>query len=70
METYEVEIMPQADEELAEIGYFIALNSPKNSQRFITELVEAFTNSLSSSPEIGAVYQDNIRATNLKRDNA
>lgn len=67
METYQVEIMPQADEELAEIGYFIALNSPKNSQRFIAELITAFTNSLSSSPEIGVVYQGDIRKLTYKK---
>jgi plasmid stabilization system protein ParE len=67
MEAYEVEIMPQADEELAEIAYFIALNNPKNSQGFIVELVETLTSSLSSSPEIGTVYQGNIRKLTYKK---
>jgi plasmid stabilization system protein ParE len=67
METYDVEIMPQAENELFEIGYFIALNNPKNSQQFIVELVAVFTDSLSSSPEIGAVYQDDIRKLTYKK---
>jgi plasmid stabilization system protein ParE len=67
MEAYPVEIMPQADEELAEIAYFIALNNPKNSQRFIAELVATFTSSLSNSPEIGAVYQGDIRKLTYKK---
>lgn len=31
MEAYEVKIMPQADEELEDIAYFIALDSPQAS---------------------------------------
>jgi plasmid stabilization system protein ParE len=67
METYEVEIMPQAEDELLEIGYFIALNNPKNSQRFMDELVATFTASLSTSPEIGEVYQGDIRKLSYKK---
>ncbi len=67
METYNVEIMPQAENELFEIGYFITLNNPKNSQRFIAELVDVFTDSLSNLPEIGSVYQNDIRKLTYKK---
>lgn len=61
MGVYEVKIMPQADEELEDIAYFIALDSPQASRRFITELVTVFKNLLGSFPEIGLVYKDDIR---------
>lgn len=67
MEAYDVEIMPQAEEELLEIGYFIALNNPKHSLRFMDELVAAFTGSLSTSPEIGEVHQGDIRKLTYKK---
>ena len=61
MEAYDVIIMPQADQELEEIAYFIALDSPKTSRRFVTELVSVFTQMLGSFPESGLIYKDNIR---------
>lgn len=67
MNAYEVEIMPQAEDELLEIGYFIGLNSPKNSLRFINDLVVSFTGALSTSPEIGEVYQGEIRKLTYKK---
>ena len=70
MEVYQVEIMPQAEDELFEIGYFIALDSPKNSQKFINELVSAFKNTLSFSPEIGVIHKDNIRKFTHKKHTA
>ncbi len=46
MAVFAVKIMPQADEELEDIAYFIALDSPQSSQRFITELITKFTDIL------------------------
>ena len=61
MKAYEVKVMPQADEELEDIAYFIALDSPKASQRFVKELVVAFKQMLGSFPESGLIYKDDIR---------
>jgi plasmid stabilization system protein ParE len=61
MEAYQVKIMPQADEELEDIAYFIALDSPQNSRRFVAELVAVFKNLLSGFPESGLVYKGDIR---------
>ena len=41
MTDYFVKMMPQADEDLEDIAYFIALDSPKRSQKFVAELVKA-----------------------------
>jgi len=61
MTDYQVKITSQADEELEDIAYFIALDSPQTSVRFVTELVEAFRKILSSFPESGLVYKADIR---------
>ena len=66
MEAYEVKIMPQADEELEEIAYFITLDSPKASQRFVTELIVIFKQMLGSFPESGLVYKGDIRQFSYK----
>lgn len=58
MQAYEVKIMPQADEELEDIAYFIALDSPQTSQRFVNELITAFTKILGYFPESGSVYPE------------
>lgn len=61
MEAYEVKIMPQADKELEDIAYFIALDSPQASQRFVTELVTVFKKMLGNFPESGLLYDGDIR---------
>jgi plasmid stabilization system protein ParE len=61
MKAYEVKIMPQADEELEDIAYFIALDSPKASRRFVTELVAVFKQMLGSFPESDLVYKGAFR---------
>jgi plasmid stabilization system protein ParE len=66
MEAYEVKIMLQADEELEDIAYFIALDSPKASQRFVTELVAVFRQMLGSFPESCLVYKGDIRQFSYK----
>ncbi|MGZ5008876.1 MAG: type II toxin-antitoxin system RelE/ParE family toxin [Methylobacter sp.] len=58
---YQVKIMPQADEELEDIAYFIALDNPQASKRFLVELVAAFNKMLGSFPESGLVYKDDVR---------
>ncbi|MDP1772163.1 MAG: type II toxin-antitoxin system RelE/ParE family toxin [Methylobacter sp.] len=58
---YQVKIMPQADEELEDIAYFIALDNLQASKRFVSELVAAFNKMLESFPESGLVYKDDIR---------
>lgn len=58
---YQVKIMPQADEELEDIAYFIALDNPQVSKRFVAELVAAFNKMLASFPESGLAYKDDIR---------
>ncbi|PPD38306.1 MAG: type II toxin-antitoxin system RelE/ParE family toxin [Methylobacter sp.] len=66
MQAYEVKIMPQADEELEDIAYFIALDSPQTSQRFVNELITAFTKILGYFPESGSVYKADIRKFSYK----
>lgn len=66
MEAYEVKIMPQADEELEDIAYFIALDSPQASQRFVAELVAAFIKVLGYFPESGLVHKSDIRKFSYK----
>ncbi|WP_340124280.1 type II toxin-antitoxin system RelE/ParE family toxin [Methylobacter svalbardensis] len=53
--------MPQADEELEDIAYFIALDNPLTSKKFVAKLVAAFNKVLKSFPESGLVYKDDIR---------
>ena len=61
MTDYFVKVMPQADEDLEDIAYFIALDSPKRSQKFVAELVDAFKKLLEIFPESGKVYKGEIR---------
>jgi plasmid stabilization system protein ParE len=61
MEEYRVKMMPQADAELEEIGYFIALDKPQAAKRFTTEWVAALTTLLSRFPESGTVHKAEIR---------
>jgi plasmid stabilization system protein ParE len=42
MNEYLIKIMPQADEELEDIAYFIALDNPLTSKKFVAKLVTAF----------------------------
>jgi len=58
---YQVKIMPQADQELEGIAYFIALDNPQASKRFVAELVAAFNKMLVDFPESGLVYKGDIR---------
>ena len=66
MQTYEVKIMPQADEELEDIAYFIALDSPQTSQRFIADLIATFIKILGYFPETGLIYKADIRKFSYK----
>jgi len=66
MNEYQIIITPQADEELEDIAYFIALDNPLASKRFVTKLVAAFNKVLKSFPESGLVYKDDIRQFSYK----
>jgi plasmid stabilization system protein ParE len=61
MDSYRVVVTASASQELEEIAEFIAQDKLQASKRFVKELIKAFINSLSSSPEIGVVHQDDIR---------
>jgi len=58
---YLVKIMPQAEQELEDIAYFIALDNPVRAETFVRELVKSFNSTLSVFPESGTVYRGNIR---------
>ncbi len=66
MEAYEVIIMPQADAGLEDIAYFIALDSPQTSQRFVAELIATFTKILGIFPESSPVYKADVRKFSYK----
>jgi|GEM_PF-1111690 len=66
MEEYDVKIMPQADEELEDIAYFIVLDSQQASQRFVAELVDAFIKILGYFPESGLVHKSDVRKFSYK----
>jgi len=61
MDLYQIELTFQADKDLEDIAYFIALDSPKRSKVFIAELVKAFKNLLEVFPETGKVYKNDVR---------
>lgn len=67
MEAYRVIMTPQADKELEDIAYFIALDSSQESKRFVTGLVTAFKKILGCFPERGLVYRGDIRRFSHKR---
>ena len=58
---YVVKIMPQARQDLEDIAYFIALDSPNSSRTFIKELVKSVRNTLSTLPESGTTYKGDVR---------
>lgn len=66
MMAYAVKIMPQADAELEDIAYFIALDSPKASQQFIAELVNVFSGVIGCFPETGMIYKADVRKFSYK----
>jgi len=53
--------MPQARQDLEDITYFIALDSPNSARTFIKELVKSVRNTLSTLPESGTIYKDDVR---------
>jgi plasmid stabilization system protein ParE len=67
MDSYRVVVTASANQELEKIAEFIAQDKPQSSKRFVKELVKAFINSLSNSPEIGTVYQGDIRKLTYKK---
>jgi len=58
---YAVKIMPQAQQELEDIAYFIALDNPNRARIFVKELVKSIRNTLSTLPESGAIYKGDVR---------
>jgi plasmid stabilization system protein ParE len=67
MDFYKVVITQCANQELEEIAHFIAMDKPQVSKRFVKELGTMFIRSLSTSPEIGEVYQGDIRKLTYKK---
>lgn len=67
MDSYRVVVTESASQDIEEIAEFIAQDKPQASKRFVKELVKAFINSLSNSPEIGGVYQGDIRKLTYKK---
>lgn len=61
MKPYQVVISAQASNELEEIAYFIGLDKPQSSQRFVKEPVTTFITLLGGFPESGLVYKADIR---------
>lgn len=66
MNEYHIKITPQADEELEDIAYFIALDNPLASKRFVTNLIAAFNTVLKRFPESGVIYKEDIRQFSYK----
>jgi len=63
---YYIKIMPQAEQELEDIAYYIALDSPQRAQSFIESLVSSFINTLSVLPEGGVIHKGDIRKISYK----
>lgn len=58
---YFVKIMPSAQENLEDIIYYIALDSPDRAASFAKDLVASISNTLSTLPEGGTKHKGNIR---------
>jgi len=52
---YTVKVMPQAEQELEDIAYYIALDSPKMANKFVKSLVSSLVKTLSVLPEGGII---------------
>jgi len=64
---YTVKIMPQAEQELEDIAYYIALDSPKMAHKFVKALVSSLVKTLSVFPEGGIIYKGDIRTLAYKQ---
>jgi len=63
---YLVKIMPSAQDNLEDIVYYIALDSPTRAASFTKELVVSISNTLSTLPEAGTQHKGNIRKISFK----
>jgi plasmid stabilization system protein ParE len=63
---YLVKIMPSAQDNLEDIIYYIALDSPTRATSFTKELVTSISNTLSTLPEGGIKHKGNIRKISYK----
>ncbi len=63
---YLVKIMPAAEQNLEDIIYFIALDSPARANTFAKELVASISNTLATFPESGVEYRGSIRKISYK----
>lgn len=63
---YCVKIMPSAQDNLEEIIYYIALDSPSRAASFAKDLVASISNTLSTFPEGGTKHKGNIRKISYK----
>ena len=61
MDLYKVELTLTANDDLEDIAYFIASDSPKRSGEFVKELVNVFKKLLEIFPETGRVYKNDVR---------
>ena len=53
--------MPQAEQELEDITYYIAQDNPDKAIKFVQSLIDFFRKMLSIYPESGVLYKGNIR---------
>ena len=59
--------MLQAEQELEDIAYYIALDNPKMAHKFVSALVSSLATTLSVLPEGGMTYKGDIRALAYKQ---
>jgi plasmid stabilization system protein ParE len=63
---YLVKIMPSAQDNIEDIIYYIALDSPTRATSVTKELVTSISNTLSTLPEGGIKHKGNIRKISYK----
>lgn len=63
---YLVKITPAAEQNLEDLIYFIALDSPGRADTFAKELVTSASNTLATFSESGTKYKGNIRKISYK----
>ena len=58
--------MPQAEQELEDIAYYIAQDNPDRAIKFVRSLIAFFRKILSVYPESGVLYKSDIRKITYK----
>ena len=64
---YAVIIVPQAQQDIEEITYFIALDDLQTAETFVFHFVTTIRNTLSELPESGVLHEGEIRKLSYKR---